>query len=211
MVGFVVVGMAVALGVFIQYLASGSRAPEDIPRAIAIPAVYGTIGFLSIVGALQRRPAIVVAAGVLCLVGTALSVATIVFGVPGVVLILLGPRIRAGRRRQWLETVIAAVTIPLVVGAAMAVLSVTEERCWRATGSPSNPTYTVVPCTAQIVIGAGDHAFAGGSDSAVLTWAGGLLEAALLLGALTLTLATDQRRRSPGEQAASQRSPEVVQ
>src|SRR5450756_2972583 len=95
LVGVVVLGMAVALGVFIQYQSRDPRPPEDVPRAIAIPALYATMGLLAIIGALQRRPAIVVAAGVLCLVGAILSVATIEFAVPGVLLILLGSRIRA--------------------------------------------------------------------------------------------------------------------
>lgn len=76
-VGFVVVGMAVALVVFIQYLARELHAPEDIPRAVAIPALYATVGALAITGAIQRRPAIIVAAGVLCLVGTMPSVRTL--------------------------------------------------------------------------------------------------------------------------------------
>jgi hypothetical protein len=54
------------------------------------------MGLLAIIGAFQRRPAIVVAAGVLCLVGTILSVATIEFAVPGVLLILLGSVVRPG-------------------------------------------------------------------------------------------------------------------
>ena len=53
------------------------------------------MGLLAIIGALQRRPAIVVAAGVLCLVGTILSVATIEFALPGVLLILFGSRLQA--------------------------------------------------------------------------------------------------------------------
>ena len=88
-VGVVVLGLAIALGVFIQYVRD-PRPPEDVPRTLAIPAVYATMGLLAIIGALQRRPAIVVGAGVLCLVGMILSVATIEFAVPGVLLILPG-------------------------------------------------------------------------------------------------------------------------
>ena len=62
MVGVLVLGLAVALSVFIQYQARGPRPPEDVPRALAIPALYATMGLLAIIGALQRRPAIVVAA-----------------------------------------------------------------------------------------------------------------------------------------------------
>src|SRR5660397_288820 len=100
MVGVLVLGLAVALSVFIQYQARDPRPPEDVARALAIPALYATMGLLAIIGALQRRPAIVVAAGVLCLVGAILSVATIEFAVPGILLILLGSRIQALPRRH---------------------------------------------------------------------------------------------------------------
>jgi len=63
------------------YQSRDPRPPEDMPRAIAIPALYAVMGLLAIIGALQHRPAIVVAAGVLCLTGTILSVATIEFAV----------------------------------------------------------------------------------------------------------------------------------
>jgi hypothetical protein len=87
------------------------------------------MGLLAIIGALQRRPAIVVTAGVLCLVGAILSVATIEFAVPGVLLILLGSRIQALPTRHRSEAVIAAAAVLLVVSAAIALLVVTRERC----------------------------------------------------------------------------------
>jgi hypothetical protein len=196
MVGLVLLGLAVALGVFIQYQARDPRPPEDVPRALAIPAVYATMGLLAIIGALQRRLAIVVAAGVLCLVGSILSVATIEFAVPGVLLILFGSRIQALPRRHWSEAVIAAAAVLLVVSAAIALLGMTEGRCWQATGSPANPTYTVIPCGGQVVLVGGGQTFASGFDSGVLTTGGGLVEAVLLLGALTLAAVTG---RTPTE------------
>ena len=162
MVGVVLLGLAVALGVFIEYQPRDPRPPEDMPRALAIPALYATMGLLAIIGALQRRLAIVVAAGVLCLVGAILSVATIEFAVPGVLLILLGSRIRALPTRHRSEVVIAAAAGLLVVSAAVALLVMTGERCWQATGSPADPTYTVIPCGGQAVLVAGGQTFASG-------------------------------------------------
>jgi hypothetical protein len=190
MVGVLVLGLAVALSVFIQYQARDPRPPEDVPRALAIPALYATMGLLAIIGALQRRPAIVVAAGVLCLVGAILSVATIEFAVPGILLILLGSRIQALPTRHGSEGVIAAAAVLLVVSAAIALLALTGERCWQAMGPPTDPTYTVIPCSGQTVLVAGGQTFASGSESGVLTTGGGLAEALLLLGALTLTAVT---------------------
>jgi hypothetical protein len=207
MVGVVVLGLAVALGVFIGSQARDLRPPEDVPRAIAIPALYATVGLLAIIGAFQRRPAIVVAAGVLCLVGTIVSVATIEFAVPGVALVLLGSRIHSLPRRPRSEAVIAAAAMLLVVGAAIALLVMTAGRCWQATGSPSDPTYTVIPCGGQPVLVGDGQAFASGFDSGVLTVGGGLVEAVLLLGALTLAAVTGRTPTSTAMKPAIDQAP----
>ena len=209
MVGLVLLGLAVALGVFIQYQARDPRPPENVPRALAIPAVYATIGLLAIIGALQRRPAIVVAAGVLCLVGSILSVATIEFAVPGVLLSLRGSRIQALPRRHWSEVVIAAAAVLLVVSAALALLVMTEGRCWQATGSPADPTYTGIPCGSQAVLVGDGQAFASGFDSGVLTAGGGLVEVVPLLGALTLTALTGRTPTRTGVQPSIDQAPRL--
>ena len=205
-VGIVVLGLAVALGAFIHLQLRDPGPPEGVPRAVAIPALYATMGLLAIIGAVQRRPAIVVAAGMLCLVGTILSAATIEFAVPGILLIGFGSRIGelSGRRRA--EPLIAAAAVLLVVGAAIALLGMTEGRCWQATGSPADPTYTVIPCGGQAVLVAGGL-FASGSDSGVLTTGGGLVEAVLLLGALTLTAVTGRTPTSTDFQPLVDQAP----
>jgi membrane protein implicated in regulation of membrane protease activity len=207
MVGVVVLGLAVALGVFIQSQARDPRPPEDVPRALAIPALYATVGLLAIIGALQRRRAIVVAAGILCLVSMILSVATIEFAVPGVLLIVLGSRIQPRPTRHRSEAVIAAAVVLLVVSAAVAVLVMTEGRCWQATGSPADPTYTVIPCGSPPVLVGGGQTFASGFDSGVLTTGGGLVEAALLLGALTLVTLTGRTPTSTGVEPSLDQAP----
>jgi hypothetical protein len=189
-VGIVIVGLSVAVGLFIQAQSQDPSPPEDIPRAIAIPALYATMGLLAVVGALQRRPAIVVAAGLLCIGGALLSIATIEFVVPGIILIALGARLegRPGRRRR--EALIAGVAAVLVVSAGIALLSMTEGRCWEAAGSPAKPIYTVIPCGGETVIPSGGSTYASGFDSADLTVRGGVSEAVLLLGALGLAALT---------------------
>jgi hypothetical protein len=209
-VGVAVLGLTVALGVFIHLQRQDLGPPEDVPRAVAIPALYATMGLLAIIAAVQRRPLIAMAAGLLCLVGTILSAATIGFALPGLVLIMFGSRIGEVSGRRWAEPLIAAAVVLLVVGAAIAFLGMTEGRCWQAAGSPAGPTYTVIPCggqggsggSAQGVYGGtaqgggqgtiavGGQTFAGGFDSGVMTMGGGLIEALLLLGALALTAVT---------------------
>jgi hypothetical protein len=196
-VGVAVLGLAVAVGVFIRYQARDPGPPEEVPRALAIPALYGTMGLLAIMGALQRRPAIVAAAGVLCLAGSILSFATIEFVVPGFVLILFASRLQALPARYGSEAVIAVAAVVLVVGAAVALLGMTGESCWQATGSPADPTYTTIPCaggaSASGSVGAG-QTFASGSDSGALTTRGGAVAAVLLLSALTLPAVTGRAR-----------------
>ena len=107
------------------------------------------------------------------------------------------------------QTVIAAAAVLLVVGAAIALLVMTEGRCWQATGSPADPTYSVIPCGSQAVLVAGGQTFASGFDSGVLTTGGGLVEAVLLLGALTLTVVTGRTSTSTGFQPSIDPAPPV--
>lgn len=206
LVGMVVLGLAVALSVFIRYQARDPSPPEDVPRAIAIPALYATMGLLAIIGALQHRPAIIIAAGVLCLIGTILSIAAIEFVIPGVLLIALGSRLHALPPRHRSEAVIAAAAVLLVVSAAIALLAMTEGRCWQATGSSADPTYTVIPCSDQGLV-AGGQAIASGFDSGVLTTGGGLVEAVLLLGALALIAVTARTATPTGIQPSIDQAP----
>jgi uncharacterized membrane protein YgdD (TMEM256/DUF423 family) len=189
-VGVIILGLSVAVGVFIQAQFRDPSPPEDVPRALAIPALYAAIGLLAIIAAIQRRPTVVIATGVLCFVGSILSIATLEFVVPGIALVALGSRIEGhpGRRRR--EVAIACAATLLVIGAGVGLLSTTESRCWTAAGSPADPHYTVVPCGSQTVIPADGGTFASGFDSGVLTARGGLIEAVLLAGALGIVTLT---------------------
>ena len=53
MVGVVVLGLAIALGIFIQYQSRDPRPPEDVARALAIPSSDG--GGLGVRHASRRR------------------------------------------------------------------------------------------------------------------------------------------------------------
>lgn len=187
-VGLVVVGLSVAIGVFIQAQARDLGPPDVVPREIAIPALYATMGLLAIIGALERRPAIVIVAGVLCLAGSILSFATLEFVVPGIALMVLGAGIHGRPRPRLREAAIAGAATGLVIGAAVVLLSTTEGRCWTATGSPADPSYTVITCVGESVIPSGDSTFASGSDSADLTLRGGVGEVVLLVAALGLAM-----------------------
>ena len=200
MVGLVVVGMAVALGVFIRLQEHGG-APEEVPRSIAIPALYATAGIAAIIASVQRRPLIVMGAGVVCLVGIILSVAAFPFAAPGIVLLALGARMQPGIDHGRRDGAVAAAVVVLIVGAGVALLATTGERCWVETGTLASPTYTVTACDAgsgsqgggQSVggeTGNGAEVIGSGYDSGMLTFTGAALEGALLLAALTLVVVT---------------------
>lgn len=95
----------------------------------------------------------------------------------------------------------------LVVSAAIALLVMTKGRCWQATGSPADPTYSVIPCGGQVVLVTGRQTFASGFDGGVLTTGGGLVEAVLLLGALTLAVVTGRTPTSTGFQPSIDQAP----
>jgi len=95
----------------------------------------------------------------------------------------------------------------LVMSAAIALLVMTEGRCWQARESPADPTYTVIPCEGQAVLGGGGQTFVSGFDSGELTTGGGLVEAVLLLAALTLTAVTGRTPTSTGFQPSIDQTP----
>lgn len=212
LVALAVLGLAAALGMFISAQPRDLQPPEDLPRALAIPALYATVGLLALIGAWQRRPAIVIVAGVLCLAGTILSVATIPFAVPALLFIGLGSRIHAKDPRSGAEPVIAAAAGLLIVAGAIAVLGLTETRCWQATGTAADPTYTVIACDEQdgAVGGSlpgGTQAFASGSDGGALTSRGGVVEAVLLAGSLALVALSGRTRVDPAARSAIGNAP----
>jgi hypothetical protein len=189
-VGLVVIALAVALGIFIQLQRQEIGPPEDVPRWLAIPALYATAGLLAVIGDRQGRPAIVMAAGIVCLLGVSLSVATVVFAIPGLALIVLAVRAWGTRPVHLVEGAVATGVVLLVVGAGALLLATTEGRCWEARGSEASPTYSVVRCAGENGQQLDAETFAGGYDSGVLTTTGGLAEAALLAAALALVEVT---------------------
>jgi len=200
MVGLVVVGMAVALGAFIQLQDHGGP-PEVVPRSVVIPALYATAGVVAIIASYQRRSPVVMAAGVACLVGIILSIAVIPFVIPGILLLATGARITPDAGRPGRDGAVAAAVVVLIVGAGVALLATTGGRCWEETGTAASPTYTVTACdngsgaegNGQAVggeAGSGTEVIGSGYDGGALTLTGAALEAALLLVTITLVVAT---------------------
>ena len=194
-IGVVIVGLSVVVAVIVAGNRRDLGPDDDVPRALAIPALFATVGITAIVGGLQERRPIVLACGLLCLLGTVLSAATLAFVVPGLALIYLWPRLAITHGRDSAETVVVLVVGMLVAGAAVALLALTDTRCWQASGSATAPTYTVSPCgpgTGPSPV-ALPGAWASGYDSGVLTLGGALAEGILLVTALGLTVSSGHR------------------
>jgi len=203
LVGVALLGLTIALAVFIEFLAhSGDLGPpDDVPRAIAIPAVYATLGVLAILAARQGRRAVVLGVGLVCLAGAFLSAATVLFAIPGLILLALSRQIAATHRGRF-DILVAAAVVVLVAGAAIALLGTTEGRCWEAHGSPADPTYVTIACSDQpVIVGSGDT-FASGFDGGVLTARGAFIEAVMLLAAIGLVAATGRQSAGTREDRA---------
>ena len=80
----------------------------------------------------------------------------------------------------------------LVVGAAVSLLGLTQDRCWDASGSANDPAYTVVTCApvGQAPAVPLPGAWATGYDSGVGTPLGVLVEVILLGSALAIVVAS---------------------
>lgn len=209
--GLVVVGMAAILGVFIEAQRHAGGPPEEVPRSIAIPALYATAGIIAIVAAIQRRPLIVMAAALTCLLASLLSIATLAFVIPAITLLALAARsVPATRDRR--DGIVAAGVGVMIIGAWVALLATTGGRCWQETGTIANPIYAVTACDEGAASSNGSQGTVGGSaggvqiigsgyDSGVLTLTGATAEAVLLAGALVLVVVTGLRATGPGQPA----------
>jgi hypothetical protein len=193
-----VIGLAVGLGIFIQWNQGQTLRTDDVPRAIAVPAPFAATGLVALVGALQRRRWIVMTAGVLCIAGIALSYATLVFILPGLILGLVALRLRPGVAENVPgEILVAVLTFVLIVGSVVALLTMTEPRCFEVLGSPASPTIHLIPCGSEpTLVGGPGGGFASGEDSAALTLRGVAVEGALLLIAVALVVATGRGSRA---------------
>jgi hypothetical protein len=164
--------------------------PALVPRPIVIAFLLGLPAGLAAIAALRGSRAMLVAAGMLCLLQSivAFSGVTLGFVIPGIVLVRLGlgrastePPHPLGRR-EWLGGVfvvalgIAAWVVPFVTA---------ETVCWVARASPDgNLTYELIPETGSITLD--PDAVAGGCDGGVFTLQGLIVGGILAIGALAM-------------------------
>jgi hypothetical protein len=118
--------------------------PDAIPRGLALLLLYLLPAGIADIGSRAERRSIVLAAALLCLIGSSLAFSgvTLVFLLPA---ILFGLATFAGReagdwpdrstlRRLGIDLLVAPAVVVLGVGAAVALFGMTRETCWSIPG-----------------------------------------------------------------------------
>lgn len=171
--------------------------PGDLRLAVAGLAIVA-VALVGTAGAVRDRPVMLATAGIVCILGAYLSVATLWLVVPGLVLIGCAISMDRGIGTSWRDLARGAIVAAgLVVGTTLGIGG--EERCWTASGSLDNPVYTIVPATDGGVqeVGGPDGSFASGCDGGFVSTADAAPVAALLAGASLLAWASRPFDRRP--------------
>lgn len=173
--------------------------PAIVPRPIVIAFLLGLPAGLAAIATLRGSRAMLVAAGVLCLLQSivAFSGVTLGFVIPGILLLGLGLERSSTepptpvRRREWLA---GALVLALAIGAWVVPFATGETVCWIAKPGPDgNPVYTIIPDTGSIT-----HeldAVAGGCDGGAFTLQGLMVGGVLAIGSLAMAGLSPDRRR----------------
>ena len=203
-------GLAGAGGVFViatVVVALGSRsdaefsAPEAVPRGLVLGGLVVVPAIVAVLGVWRRDAVLLAAAGLAALAPSCLSVATLPLILPGVLLLAASaaaaPR---GSASRWL---VALLIAGLQIGALVALLSTTENRCWVAYESAGGYVYRTVPeSEGSQTMGGPGQPVAGGCDGGTLTERGVGVAGVLALGALAIVFGAPSRRREATERPA---------
>jgi hypothetical protein len=130
----VAAGIALAFAALLAaFMASQPNDPPNalIPRWVVIGGLFALPGTIGLIGALRKRRAVIVAAGLLCFgqAFLAFSLVTIPFLIPAVVLLSLGaagasPSVRGGA--------VGFGIVALGIAGWAGALGMTQEICWQS-------------------------------------------------------------------------------
>jgi hypothetical protein len=173
--------------------------PAIVPRPLVIAVLLGVPAGVAAIAALRASRPLFIAAGMLCLLQSvvAFSGATLIFVIPGILLLGLGlgrtpmPSSRPTLRREWLAGVFV---LGLGIAAWIVPFATSETVCWIARAGPDgSPVYTRIPDTGMLTLGPGD--MGSGCDGGAFTLDGLVVGGILGIGALAMAgLAAGQRR-----------------
>jgi len=203
--------LAIALLGLINQLRDQVGPPEPVNRGLALGLIYTLPAVVGGLGAWAGRRSLLAAAAVACAVGSVLSFSgvTLLFLIPALLFAIAAAAPRAAPAappgaeaapragRDWAGAIrglaLAIVLVALMVGSGLALLALTEARCWVGEENPSGQiVYQIVPDLFGIELGKGETS---GCSSAVLTLRGGVVAAVLGLAALGLAIRAARPRR----------------
>ncbi len=172
--------------------------PAILPRPFVIAFLLGLPAGLAAIAALRDSRATFVAAGVLCTLESvvgAFSGITLVFLVPGILLIGLGleetrePWPKGSRIRAWIG---GFLVLGLAIAAWVAPFATSRTVCWIATAGPDDrPVYRLIEDTGSISLEL--HDIAGGCDGGAFTLEGLMVGGVLAIGALGMAVVVSSR------------------
>ena len=215
--------LAIALLGLVNQLRDPVGPPEPVNRGLALGLVYVLPAVVGGLGAWAGRRSLLVAAAVACAVGSVLSVATLLFLIPALLFAIAaaarpaaGPASPGGETapragRDWAGAIrglaLAIALVALMVGSGLALLALTEPRCWIGEENPSGTiVYRIVPDIYGVSESKGETA---GCSSADLTLRGAIVATVLGIVALGLAIRAARPRRQ-GDPLDDRIGPEPV-
>ena len=196
--GWVAVGVTLAIAVGLTLLRARSDAPLSMPPVglLGFFAAFAGSGLVAAVGLARSRPELLVASAVvlICLAPLSMAGVTLVFLAPAVILIYVAGRLAAPRLPAWLRGATALVTICLLAAAPVALFSNTEIVCWEDYGGGSIEVRVLpeMPTESSSVA-----PFGGGCSSGSITALGGGLSMLAVAGAITVAASAGKSRITP--------------
>ncbi len=170
--------------------------PDLVSRPMASAVLFATPGLLAWIGAATRRRSVVVAAGVLCMFQSviAFSGVTLIYLVPGVILLRAGAAEAGDPRVVARDAGRALVVVAVVIGAWAATFAFTETTCWSARNAAGGGlVWERIPLTDELR--AGQDVVASTCGSGVMTPTGLWIAAALLIAGFGVASSAPPRRR----------------
>ena len=184
-----VIGFGAFVAVLPFLIYDEPRSPWSAYRPVALFVLFSVPAWIAVIGAIRRRPSLLVIAGVICLAQAyvSFSLVTIGFVVPAILLLVLGaggrtPDAPHEPRRAYAASVAVVV---LTFAAWVALLGMTEEVCWTSTANPDGSLrYERVPVSDTMTVLPGQSA--SGCDGGTLTLEGMGVGGVLAIGAVAI-------------------------
>lgn len=137
-VGWLAVGATVAIALGLTLLRARSDVPPGMPAAglLGFFAAFAGAGLVAGVGVARRRPGLLVAAAIvlICLSPLSMGGATLPLLIPAVILLYVAGRLGPSGRQTFASRVATVLAFCLLVAAPIALFSTTEIVCWEDFG-----------------------------------------------------------------------------